>query len=101
MGGADASSATLLERASELALLEEAIAATAAGAPRAVLIEGPAGIGKTALLRAARQGAGRAGLRALAARGGELERALSPGIPRHLCHSLLSPPSHPHPPPPL
>lgn len=89
MGGASASSATLLERAFELALLEEAIAATAAGAPRAILIEGPAGIGKTALLRAVRQGAGRAGLRVLAARGGELERELSLGIERQLFEPLL------------
>src|SRR5580704_3182088 len=89
MGGASASSATLLERASELALLEEAIAATAAGAPRAILIEGPAGIGKTALLQAARQGAGRAGLQVLAARGGELERELSLGIERQLFEPLL------------
>ncbi len=89
MGGANASSATLLERASELALLEEAIAATAAGAARGILIEGPAGIGKTALLRAAREGAGRAGLRVLAARGGELERELSLGIERQLFEPLL------------
>lgn len=89
MGGAGASSATLLERASELAVLEEAIAATAAGAPRAILIEGPAGIGKTALLQAARQGARRAGLRVLAARGGELERELSLGIERQLFEPLL------------
>jgi DNA-binding CsgD family transcriptional regulator len=89
MGGASASSATLLERASELALLEEAIAATAAGAPRAILIEGPAGIGKTALLQAARQGAGQAGLQVLAARGGELERELSLGIERQLFEPLL------------
>ena len=84
MVGANASSATLLERASELALLKEAIAGTAAGEPRAILIEGPAGIGKTALLWAARQGAEREGLRVLAARGGELERELSLGIERQL-----------------
>src|SRR5690348_2366930 len=89
MGGASASSATLLERASELALLEEAIAATAAGAPRAILIEGPAGIAKTALLQAARQAAGRAGLQVLVARGGELERELSLGIERQLFEPLL------------
>ncbi len=89
MGGASANSASLLERASELALIEEAIAATAAGMPRAILIEGPAGIGKTALLRAARQGAEGAGLRVLAARGGELERELSPGIERQLFEPLL------------
>jgi DNA-binding CsgD family transcriptional regulator len=89
MGGANASSATLLERATELALLEEAVTATAAGAPRAILIEGPVGIGKTALLRAARQSAEQAGLRVLAARGGELERELSLGIERQLFESLL------------
>ena len=89
MGGASASSATLLERAAELALIEEAIAGTAAGAPHAILIEGPAGIGKTALLRAARLGAERAGLRVFAARGGELERELSLGIERQLFEPLL------------
>src|SRR5579859_2326488 len=89
MGGASANSASLLERASELALIEEAIAATVAGMPRAILIEGPAGIGKTALLRATRQGAEGAGLRVLAARGGELERELSPGIERQLFEPLL------------
>ena len=73
----------ILERASELAqlevaiaatALEGAIAATATGAPRVVILEGPAGIGKTALLQAARGRAERAGLRLLTARGGELER---------------------------
>jgi predicted ATP-dependent serine protease len=57
--------------------VQEAIAATAAGAPRAILIEGPAGIGKMALLLEARQGAERAVLRVLSARGGELERELA------------------------
>src|SRR5260221_4575178 len=89
MGGLSARSARLLERGSELALIEEAVAATAAGSPRAILIEGPAGIGKTALLRVARQGAERAGLRVLAARGGELERELSLGIERQLFEPLL------------
>jgi DNA-binding CsgD family transcriptional regulator len=89
MGGVSAESGTLLERAFELALIEEAIAATAAGAPGAVLIEGPAGIGKTALLWAARHGAERAGLRVLAARGGELEQELSLGLERQLFEPLL------------
>lgn len=89
MGGASANSVTLLERTSELALLDEAIAATAAGMPRVILIEGPAGIGKTALLRAARHGADLAGLQVLAARGGELERELSLGVGRQLFEPLL------------
>jgi len=89
MASTHESSAMLLERAGELAQLDEAIAATAAGAPRVMLIEGPAGIGKTALLATARRRAARAGLRVLAARGGELERELSLGIERQLFEPLL------------
>lgn len=65
------------------------MAAAAAGASRAVLLEGPAGIGKTALLQAARRRAEGEGLRVLAARGGELERDLSLGIARQLFEPLL------------
>ena len=54
-----------------------------------VLIEGPAGIGKTVLLRAARRRAEDAGFRVLAARGGELERELGLGIARQLFEPLL------------
>jgi len=79
----------LLERASELAQLDEAVTATATGMPRVVLLEGPAGIGKTELLRAVRRHAEDAGLRVLAARGGELERELSLGIARQLFEPLL------------
>jgi len=84
-----AGSDMLLERAAELALLEEAVAATAAGAPGVVLLEGPAGIGKTALLQAARERAERASFRVLTARGGELERELGSGIARQLFEPLL------------
>ena len=69
--------------------LEEAVAATAAGDPRVVLIEGPAGIGKTALLCAVRKLADAAGLRVMTARGGELERELGLGIARQLFEPLL------------
>src|SRR5260370_32041940 len=80
VGGAGAGSVILLERASELAQVGVAVAAAAVGSPRVVLIEGPAGIGKTALLRGARQPAGCAGVRVLAARGGELARQLGFGV---------------------
>jgi predicted ATPase len=89
VGVVQACSVTLLERTFELAQLEEAVAATAAGQPRVVLIEGPAGIGKTALLRAARKLAEAAGLRVLTARGGELERELGLGIAHQLFEPLL------------
>jgi hypothetical protein len=95
VSGVDVNSATLLERAPELARLAEAVAATAAGQPRVVLVEGPAGIGKTALLRSARELAGAAGLRVLTARGGELERELSLGIVRQLFEPLLMRASQP------
>lgn len=54
-----------------------------------MLLEGPAGIGKTALLQAARGCAERAGFTVLTARGGELERELGSGIARQLFEPLL------------
>ena len=54
-----------------------------------MVLEGPAGIGKTALLQACRGRAEGAGFRVLAARGGELERQLGLGIVRQLFEPLL------------
>jgi hypothetical protein len=85
----DLNPALLLERAGELAVLEEATAEAARGTPGVVVIEGAAGIGKTSLLRAARHAAGSLGLRVLAARGGELERGLELGVARQLFEPLL------------
>jgi DNA-binding CsgD family transcriptional regulator len=45
-----------------------------------VVVEGPAGIGKSRLLAAACEEAGRAGMRVLRARGAELEREVSFGV---------------------
>jgi MoxR-like ATPase len=84
MGGGEPESAGLLERADELAALDAAVTAAATGVPCAVLLEGPTGSGKTALLRAAGRMAERAGLRVLAARCGELEREAGPGVARQL-----------------
>jgi DNA-binding CsgD family transcriptional regulator len=89
MGSWEPESGWLLERTGELAELDEAVAATAAGAPRTVLLEGPAGSGKTALLRAACRAAERAGFQVLAARGGELERAAGLGVARQLFEPTL------------
>ncbi len=78
-----------LERDREVALLEEAIAATRRGAGRVIVIEGEAGIGKTALLGAALACARRLGVRALPARGGEHEREFGFGIVRQLFEDAL------------
>jgi ATP/maltotriose-dependent transcriptional regulator MalT len=50
----------------------------------AVVLDGPAGIGKTSLVAAARRLAADRGLRSLAARGGELERDFAYGVVRQL-----------------
>ncbi|HET9974611.1 MAG TPA: AAA family ATPase, partial [Streptosporangiaceae bacterium] len=72
----------MLQRGEELAALSAAAATAAAGHGRLVLVEGPAGIGKTTLLRAA---CGRCdGLRVLTARGLALERGFPYGIVRQL-----------------
>jgi DNA-binding CsgD family transcriptional regulator len=70
----------MLERDEELAALSAAVAAASAGHGALVLVEGPAGIGKTTLLRAACQG----GQRTLTARGLALEQGFSYGIVRQL-----------------
>jgi DNA-binding CsgD family transcriptional regulator len=74
----------LLEREEELARVEAAIEAVAAGRGSLLLVEGPAGIGKSELLAAARARARTAGFEVLAASGGEFERSLGFGIVREL-----------------
>jgi DNA-binding CsgD family transcriptional regulator/tetratricopeptide (TPR) repeat protein len=64
----------LLERATELAALRGAVSAAAGGADAVVVVQGPAGIGKSALLAAARAEAAALGVRALVAAGSELDR---------------------------
>jgi DNA-binding NarL/FixJ family response regulator len=75
---------SLLERERELAALREAVAGAAEGGPGLLVIEGPAGIGKTRLLAEGRRVAEESGSRVLLARGGELERELAFGIVRQL-----------------
>ena len=82
-------SAGLYERDSELARVDALLAAAREGRGGMLLITGPAGIGKTVLLAAARERAGRAGVRVLAGRGGELERRFSFGVARQLFEPLL------------
>jgi predicted ATPase len=65
---------TLLERDRELAALGDALTGAEAGRGHVVLVEAPAGIGKTSLLRAAADRAARAGFTVPRARASELER---------------------------
>jgi DNA-binding CsgD family transcriptional regulator len=80
----------LLERADELAKLNEAVAAAAAGTGRLLVIKGPAGIGKTALMRQARLEGVAAGMELLVARGLELEQEFGFGVARQLVEAPLA-----------
>ena len=84
-----ARSGRLLERARELDLIDAAVQAALAAEGRALLIEGPAGIGKTALLEAASARAQQRGLIVLSARGGELEQHFPYGVARQLFEPAL------------
>jgi DNA-binding CsgD family transcriptional regulator len=79
----------LLERRAETARIESALTEASDGRGAFVVVEGPAGIGKTALLRAARVAAAGRGMRVLWARGTELERDFSFGVVRQLFEPVL------------
>jgi class 3 adenylate cyclase/DNA-binding CsgD family transcriptional regulator len=81
---------SLLERAEELAAVDAAIAAARSGAGRLVVIEGPAGIGKTSLLAEGRACAAASGLTVLSARASELEAAFSFGVVRQLYEAAVA-----------
>src|SRR5262250_2815079 len=78
-----------VERDAELALLDRLCAASAAGDGGIALVVGEAGIGKTALLGAARTAALDYGMRPLESRGFELERTFPFGVVRQLVEPLL------------
>lgn len=77
-------SGALHERADELAIFDRAIAATRDGQGGLVLVEAPAGAGKTRLLAEAVRAADAAGLTVLRATGGELEATFPFGVVRQL-----------------
>src|SRR5437762_13013315 len=79
-----AATGVLLERNDELARIESALADARTGRGRFVVVEGPAGIGKTALLAAARTAATEGGMHVLRARGTQLERDFAFGVVRQL-----------------
>ncbi len=76
--------AGLVDRDSELAATERAVAAVARGEGRVVAIEAPPGMGKTTLLEACAAEAESAGLRVHRATGSALERDLAFGLVRQL-----------------
>jgi DNA-binding CsgD family transcriptional regulator len=76
----------LLERDTELATVEGLVDAGG----RLLAIEGPPGIGKTALIAEAKSRAQAAGLQVLGARGSELERSFSYGVVRQLFEPFLA-----------
>ncbi len=80
----------LRERSAELARLSEGMQAARAGRGGAVVLEGPAGIGKTSLLEAGRALATDAGLRVLSARAGQLERDLGWNLVRQLFAGVIA-----------
>ncbi len=88
--GANRKRAVLLEREDELAQLERLITDGLRTHGRTTLIEGPAGIGKTALLEAAQDLAALREMTVLTARGGELERDFGFGVVRQLLESPLA-----------
>src|SRR5215510_2902827 len=80
----------LLERSHELARITSALTEACSGRGAFVVIEGPAGIGKTALLDAARAVAAESGMRVLRSRGTELERDFAFGVVRQLFEPPLA-----------
>ena len=92
VGGAGLASGAsrLLERDHELGVLEATLASTVGGDAGLVLVEGPAGIGKSRLVAEARRRAAENGLLVLSARGGELEREFPFGVVRQLFEPRLT-----------
>jgi DNA-binding CsgD family transcriptional regulator len=77
----------LLDRERELETLREGLKRACSGEGALLLIEGPPGVGKTALARAA---ANRAPLVPLQAKGSELERPFAFGVVRQLLEPVIS-----------
>jgi DNA-binding CsgD family transcriptional regulator len=80
----------LLERDPELNRLRDVVRRAVAGGGGLVVIGGPAGIGKTALLRAAGAMAEQAGMRTLRGRGSDLEQEFAFGVVRQLFEGPLA-----------
>src|SRR2546426_10182893 len=82
MTGVAAHEGLLLERERELERIRRRLRLAREGRGGALVVEGPAGIGKTVMLGAARDAAKGEGFRGLRARGAELERERAFGAGR-------------------
>jgi predicted ATPase len=82
-------SAALLEREAELALIERGLEFARGGRGGLLVLEGPAGIGKTSLMAAADARAGGLGMCSLRARAGQLERDFAFGVVRQLFEPVV------------
>ncbi|MFN2616089.1 MAG: BREX system ATP-binding domain-containing protein, partial [Thermoleophilaceae bacterium] len=82
--------AAVLERERELTQLDRLVDEVRDGQGRLVLVEGPAGIGKTRLLEEVRALARERGLIVLSARASELDREFPFGIVRQLFEPLIA-----------
>jgi predicted ATPase len=80
----------LLERDEELVAIDVAIRAALAGDGTMVVIEGPAGIGKTSLLDAARRRASECGMTVIAGQGAILESDFGYGVVRQLFEPVIA-----------
>jgi hypothetical protein len=80
----------LLDRDVELGALERRLGAVRSGEGRVVVVEGPAGIGKSSLLAAVALSAGAGGMTVAATRGGPLEQDAVWGTARDLLEPLRS-----------
>jgi DNA-binding CsgD family transcriptional regulator len=80
----------LVERDLERAHLQRAVDHSRHGVGRLAVVEGPAGIGKTSLLRSVRGQALQSGMNVRAARGAELEQDFAFGVVRQLFEPLLA-----------
>jgi DNA-binding CsgD family transcriptional regulator len=84
------SAETLLEREGELGELHNVLALAQEGRGRIVLVEAPAGLGKTTLLQAGCDSASGAGFACLRARATELERDFAYGCVRQLLEPVVA-----------
>ena len=80
----------VLERERELDAVQAACGTLGSGHGRLIVVDGPAGVGKTVVMSAAADAAAAAGWEVARTRGGELERDLGWGIAADLLDTLLS-----------